>query len=571
MKGAKAGMKRKKSWRLIIFGLLIATIVLLLGFLVFVNLYFYRQASDTMRQSNTQALRIRGQEVVTRLSAVREHVREMLWIVYNNTELKSGSQMMQLQARVASLTSMENKIAASSDIDYMFILDTDNNFLLLAAGDQSSSQNAEISRHIKEQPIAATSIQDDSWSLVTINNETYFIKAYLLGKYVIGGLSRVQDYDNTLIGEISGADTGYLLVKDGAIQYSGGYDWSDSLTFTEDGYVLAQTGASICAYELNMVQTQVILITREDALQSILTSSTISLSIISVLFLLLLGLLMIVMTRLVSRPTQQMLVATQKIEAGDLYYRLTNEPRSREFAVLHNSFNKMADQIVHLKILEYEQQLNEKESELKQLRSQIRPHFFLNAITTVMSMTYHGKNEDIRKYLTSLSGFMRYMLQIRKKTVQVKDELDNVRNYLDMQKIRFPDSVAAFIGYDPGVEDYEVPYLLLFTVVENTFKHAMSLYNTLSILIQCERVQTDEFTGMRIIVEDNGEGFPENVIAQYRTGEGIRELDGHIGLSNIYRTLQLLYGRDDLLRIRNASPRGAHVELWIPQKEDEQT
>ncbi len=563
-------MKRKLSWRFIIFGLLIATIVLLMVFLMAVNLYFYEQASETVRQSNTQSLRIRGQEVVTRLNAVREHVREMLWIVNDNAELKSGSQMMQLLARVSCQTSMDNKIAASSDIDYMFILDTDENFLLLSAGDQYSNQNAEVSKYLKQQPLNATSIRDNSWALATINNQTFFLKAYQLGKYVIGGLSSVQDYDQTLLGEISGTDTGYLLIKDDEVIYTGGYDWSGSVVLTDDGYTIAERGTAAAVYEMNMAQTKVVLITREDALQSILSSATISLGVISALFLLLLGLLMLVMTRLVSKPTQQMLVANQKIEAGDLLYRLTDEPASREFTVLHNSFNKMADQIVHLKILEYEQQLYEKESELKQLRAQIRPHFFLNAITTVMSMTYHGNNEDIRKYLTSLSGFMRYMLQITKKAVPVKDELDNVKHYLEMQKIRFPESVASFIGCEPGVEEFKVPYLLLFTVVENTFKHAMSLYNTLSILIQCERIQTEGFTGVRIIVEDNGDGFPEKVVAQYRTGKGIRELDGHIGLSNIYRTLQLLYGREDLLRIRNASPRGAHVELWIPLKEDEQ-
>ncbi len=127
--------------------------------------------------------------------------------------------------------------------------------------------------------------------------------------------------------------------------------------------------------------------------------------------------------------------------------------------------------------------------------------------------------------------------------------------------------MACVLGCEPQLEDTRVPYLLLFTVVENSFKHAMDLYSTLSILIQCERFSAPGFEGVRIVVEDNGGGFPEEVLRQYQTGSGIRPRDGHIGLSNVYRTLQLVYGRDDLLHISNVSPHGARVEVWIPQEE----
>lgn len=563
-------MKKRRSWRQILFSLLACTLVLLMGFLLVVNLHFYRQASETVRQSNTQILQVRAQEVTARLNTMREHVREMLYTVNNESELKTGSEMMQFNARVACYTSMENKIAASSDLDNLYILDTDTGSLLLAASSRQPNQTrAAVMQFLKERGVEATDLRNEDWQVVRIGGQAFFSKAYRLGKYIVGGFSSTENFDAALTGEISGEDTGYLLLRDGGVLHTGGYDWSGRVQRGENGYTVPERGVSTCVYEIELAGCQVVLVTRENALQSIWTSTTLSLTVISALFLLLFGALMLALTKLVSHPTQQLLVATQRLEAGDLSYRIQEEPVSSEFYQLRGSFNAMADQIVHLKIAEYEQQLVEKESELKLLRAQIRPHFFLNAITTVLSMTYQDRGDDIRRYLTALSGFMRYMLQLQQKTVRVGDELINVRNYLDMQKIRFPDSVACFVGCEPQLEDARVPYLLLFTVVENSFKHAMDLYHTLSILIQCERFSAPGFRGLRIIVEDNGGGFPQEVLRQYQTGSGIRPLDGHIGLSNVYRTLQLVYGRDDLLHISNVSPHGARVEVWIPREEEE--
>ena len=112
--------------------------------------------------------------------------------------------------------------------------------------------------------------------------------------------------------------------------------------------------------------------------------------------------------------------------------------------------------------------------------------------------------------------------------------------------------------------------MIIFTVIENAFKFAMNLYDTLILLILCEEIREDGFQGFRVIIEDNGDGFSEDQLNKFHIGNEVEEKqDGkHIGLSNIKKTLELQYGRKDLLRLSNATPHGARVEIWIPDEKN---
>ena len=205
--------------------------------------------------------------------------------------------------------------------------------------------------------------------------------------------------------------------------------------------------------------------------------------------------------------------------------------------------------------------------ELRQLRAQLRPHFYLNAIMTINSMTYQDRNADIREFLSCLSDHMRYMFRITTGMVRLEDELKHVENYVDMQEIKFPSSVLLMTECPPELSRMEIPHLILYTVVENALKHAMDLSERLVLLIHCELLETEEFVGYRVVIEDNGPGFSQETIQLYN-GEAILQDDGgrHIGLSNVKRSLQLQYKRKDLLILSNTAPKGARIEIRIPQE-----
>ena len=327
-------------------------------------------------------------------------------------------------------------------------------------------------------------------------------------------------------------------------------------------------------YDLNNTDGKLVMVSQENVLSSAFLSSAITIVAMPVLCILFVLLISLLLRRRVVRPTDELLRATERIEAGDYDYRVETIPDSSEFRALTENFNRMTDEIVNLKISDYERQISVKENELKMLRAQIRPHFYVNAVTTMTNMTYQNRNEDLRQYLWALADYMRYMLKIRSQTVRVSEELDNVRSYLKMQEIKFPDSIHAEIVCQEEAENLHLPYLVMFTVVENAIKHAMNLYETLEIRIACETFQKSEtvdFDGLRITVEDSGPGFPREVLDRYNAHGAFREEqdEDHVGLSNVRRTLQLMYNRDDLLLLSNLEPQGARVEILIPIKREE--
>ena len=109
----------------------------------------------------------------------------------------------------------------------------------------------------------------------------------------------------------------------------------------------------------------------------------------------------------------------------------------------------------------------------------------------------------------------------------------------------------------------------MFTVVENTFKHAISMTNQLTVRIRGRRVEEPDFSGCSVVIEDDGDGFPEDIIETMNAPtEDALPAKEHLGLSNVRYTMALLFGRQGLLRLANGENGGARVEIRIPDEEE---
>ena len=134
-----------------------------------------------------------------------------------------------------------------------------------------------------------------------------------------------------------------------------------------------------------------------------------------------------------------------------------------------------------------------------------------------------------------------------------------------MQKIRFPNSIDIVFDCPEEVLLKRIPYLILFSLVENSFKHAMTLVNTMYVSIKGEIYCEEGFEGIRLIEEDNGGGFTAEALLKLSNADNddlfTKE---HLGLTNVRYSLNLIYNRDDLLRLSNKPEGGARIELLIP-------
>ena len=172
-----------------------------------------------------------------------------------------------------------------------------------------------------------------------------------------------------------------------------------------------------------------------------------------------------------------------------------------------------------------------KETELKMLRSQINPHFLFNSLNSISSLTISDP-EKARIMVIKLSDFMRYTLARKDELpVSLKSELDNMRLYLDIEKVRFGDKLIIEEHIEEACLGIMMPAMALQPLYENAVKHGVyeSLYN---VVIKTVAELSDGF--LKIEISNN---YDSDSTPPYGTGTG---------LTNVSRRLELFYGAKNM-------------------------
>lgn len=548
----------KRSWWKVTLALLCILILLIGMSLLWSTLNIRNQVRQTVEQTNTHALKLWAGNVQNRLDALYEHLYDLLVSLYNSTELRTGTPIMDVSTKQKIIEMMNDKLMVSTDADAFFVLDTENDFYLFSASSTLSNQDIfRLKTHCRTAALDAPfSLREQSWKVQEVGGISYFYKNIQLGKYIAGVACRLSRFSPEQTVAILGQEpTFFLALPDQNFTWLGEPDWTENPGRCTVRLRIYNLGGEI-------VLSAVPALAEQSIAQPVL------LLLITALCLALVVLLLLLLRRLVAAPTRTLIEANEILAAGNIRYRLDEDKaRSKEFAALFDSFNNMARQIGNLKIEAYDLRLREQSNRLTMLRAQIRPHSFLNAVTTISNMTYTCRPEEIRAYIQVFAKYIRYMLNVSDPWITVEAEVGHIRNYLKMQEVRFPGAIRFTAEYDAAAGECEIPFLLLYTLVENSIKHAMSLYETLDITVRCVREDREDFHGFCLTEEDSGQGFPEDVAEKLRSGDEpfVKE---HLGLSNVRYTLNLTYHRDDLLRLSNRPQGGARVELWIPDKEE---
>ena len=552
-----------KSWWQRAAAVLIAVLIAAGLFFGWTTFNYSHQLQKTIEKENSNSVTLWINQTSSRLSTIYEHVYELLLTLYNNTELRTGTPIMNEWTKKTIVDMMEDKLLISHDVDAFFVYDTQNEFFLFSA--ESNRRLPEV-LDMKEYTHAnavssAEAFRDLSWKLVTIRDHQYFFKSVQLGKYIVGALSNLDKYhiDNDF--SVLGEALSFRLLIDDTYYPCGSSDSTEQWQESRRDITVSE--------EMQMIGGTAVLTVRTDGLLDFTDTVSIFLVADSALCVVLVIFLLLMLRKNVVRPTKSLIQANQTLAAGDTEHRLDVEKAgSAEFASLYESFNEMAEQIVQLRIQAYDLKLQEQQNKLTMLRAQIRPHSFLNAITTISNMTYMNKPEEIRSYINAFAKFIRYMLNVSASWTTVEEESQQIVNYLKMQQNRFPDSVFFSVDYSAELAKTRIPFMVLYTLVENSIKHAMTLYEPLEIKVSCRRVENESFRGVCLTEEDNGVGFSREVLEKLADDStNVLNTKEHLGLSNVRYTLHLVYGRDDLLRASNRETGGAHVELWIPDEE----
>ena len=230
---------------------------------------------------------------------------------------------------------------------------------------------------------------------------------------------------------------------------------------------------------------------------------------------------------------------------------------------------KLLDEIKARSLLEKEiknAQLSLKEAELKALQAQINPHFLYNTLDSIQWLAVLRGAEDIQKTIQCLGQLLRHSLDRKSVIVNVAKELEQIRSYLFIQKMRYGDKLSYRINLEPGVLDFELPKLVLQPIVENAILHGVEpKVGNGSVSIEGWLAKGDQAI---IDVADDGVGMGEEVLGRLNAILG-NEAEGgsaqHLGLANVHKRLQHYFGEEFGLAVSSRLGAGSTVRIRLPR------
>lgn len=240
-----------------------------------------------------------------------------------------------------------------------------------------------------------------------------------------------------------------------------------------------------------------------------------------------------------------------------------------EIGELIEHFNAMSERmkqlIQNIYVLELQQknlELERVRAEFKYLQAQIDPHFLFNTLNAILVLCVRNGYGELTEVIRALSKILRRMIDTSRDVVPLKEELEFVKMALLIEQFRFGDKLSYEIDASADTLECPVPVMCVQSLVENACKHGVQHINRQGIIRIQARIAED-FLSIRVV--DNGAGIaPERMRFLQSNVHSSDDIEGSIGLQNIYRRLVLHYGERAELTLDNAPERGTVAGIRIP-------
>lgn len=409
--------------------------------------------------------------------------------------------------------------------------------------DKISAQNSRIIKDILQQHIANNE-NERSWFSITIEEDNYLAIDYEKENAAIFGIYSMQNVD-TVIHESMGKDVQIILEEFGAIKKNEelgkklnleSYIKESSDEFHEIIQNYRVYGHRIPNMEMWMCVVYPIRFWDMMNVQQLLLLLLTGVSVIAVVVM------YFFMRKQVVQPLHQLTDNMNAIRRGEDERISPIVCRFYEIQEADETLGEMVEELKKQKLLVYEEIIEKQKAQMQYLQLQLKPHFYLNGLKTLNALAMENQTGKMQDLILNLSKHLRYLLQAERELVPLYMELDFVENYVAMQKHVSGRPVSCEINKDGDVDNWMVPILAVQTFVENSVKYARLGGSSMPLLIQITAscLQTEEGNFLDLIVQDNGYGYPEEILEEINgdASSGNR----CVGINNIKRRCKILYG-----------------------------
>jgi len=242
---------------------------------------------------------------------------------------------------------------------------------------------------------------------------------------------------------------------------------------------------------------------------------------------------------------------------------------SDEIGRLGESYNLLGMHIEQLKQQLIRDETRKKEADMRALQAQINPHFLYNTLSSIHWMALMADKKRIADMVGSLSDFLQFSLNKGNDYCTVQQEIAHIRNYIDIQSVRFPDKFEVDFVIDSAVMNRMMLKLLLQPLLENSMIHGIQKKAGKGKIAVCIHQEGGK---LHFLVVDDGVGMTEARLAQVLDNLERAEFspgpEASYGLRNVNERLRLHYGQDACLVIESKPNAGARISFSIPCVEE---
>lgn len=266
-----------------------------------------------------------------------------------------------------------------------------------------------------------------------------------------------------------------------------------------------------------------------------------------------------VMAYWITRPIRRLESTMRSVEAGDLNVSLA-ETGFREMRAVASAFNLMLKRIRALMDQILQEQEKKRLYELNALQAQINPHFLYNTLDSIIWMEERGRSREAITMVSALAKLFRISISKGRSVITVREELEHVRNYLIIQKMRFKDKFTYEITAQEEALGERTVKLIVQPLVENAINHAIDETQPEALNIHIDAGVTRE--ELIFTVADDGIGMPPEVLESLLTAPAGKS---GIGVKNVHERIQLTYGDRYGLTVHSVEDEGTTVTIRLPR------
>lgn len=434
--------------------------------------------------------------------------------------------------------------------------------------DRLSDEAAMLADSRRGRPVASGSALTDSGDNIILLSRINYYASALSRNYIVLNIQR-DAVSEQLYQEREGWKVYLLDGQGGILAASGGTDTDgdvlDRLNVRRVWEILLpgrietnldKTGLMYLRTELDMGMTIIMTVDRALLLRE--TNAIPQRALAGFLLLTLLALAAaFAHSRVQAGRLNSIVEATGKIGGGQFDCVLEDMGRD-EFGQIATAVNQMNGQINALIQENYERQLRIKTSEMNLLQEQINPHFLYNALGTISFIALREGGKQTVRSVRCLADFYRLSLNRGRQAVTVGEEIELLRSYMNIQMLRFPDTLEIRYAVDPAVAEWRTIKLILQPLVENAIQHGQREEQVLHIAVRAGRSDGRLFYE----VEDDGAGIEPDKLETLRT-ELTSTKEG-FGLKNVDIRIKLHYGNEFGVQIFSVPGEGTKIHVELP-------